>query len=553
MSSHQTGELRADVHGLWAMDQQLRGVETDTSESLRGVDASDPPASARDQRRPEHVQGQGSAPLPTTPASANSTSDEQAGGPPLELAVIREQTPVNGLGLGLGQGLGLGPELGPSTTVTIDPSLARLQATRTPIVPNRTLNPVDQQDRLMGGRSRSNSNGTTDGAAVNRRPPPTTTTSSRVPRYFPLTTTATQGHTPPDAGFVPANVDSSSVTTTTNRSLGASGAAADAAAISAATWSSNPALRFLKQKKSVVPDTVRFSPNRINHLLRQQEAGTTSSLLSATVTATRTSPTTSPAGAAQLTRLSTAQQQALDAAVATAVSGAMGSSSSSSSSDPVVQTTVVTTTATSDWSPDMVEAFYDYIKLMNVEASIMARWGWWKSAGAKLVHFLMALPPILLALQQISTLDPRLLSWLQPLVAFLGLFAFAILHTMNLTEDALNEVTGSLILERQARDAQWEMLKPAQKRRPPDAYFMELQDRRDNIKKKRLTWMLQTMSSSSAPSSGSGHTSDSSGSVGGGGGGGGGAPSQAPATTTTTTNTYPLTGSAIAPRGANMG
>jgi hypothetical protein len=268
--------------------------------------------------------------------------------------------------------------------------------------------------------------------------------------------------------------------------------------------------------------------------------------MSATVTATRTSPVTTQATqATQVARLSPAQQQTLGAAVATAVSGAAASSSSLAANDPVVQTTVVTTmsSASSDWSPDMVEAFYDYIKLLNIEAATMARWGWWKSAGAKLVHFIMALPPILLALQQISTLDPHLLSWLQPLVAFLGLFAFAILHTLNLTEDALNEVTGSLILERQARDAQWEMLKPAQKRRPPDAYFMELQDRRDNIKKKRLTWMLQSISassSSSSSSSSSGQTGDS------------GTTQRAvvPPTTTTTT-IYPVPG-AVAARGAEM-
>jgi len=188
-------------------------------------------------------------------------------------------------------------------------------------------------------------------------------------------------------------------------------------------------------------------------------------------------------------------------AIATTIVTSAPLGSSSTASIPAVVSSgsvqVIAATSMAVWTPEMDSAFYDYIKLMQQESNIMERNSKIKSFLAFVMFVILLIAPGVLILEVLIDDMPEKVQFGLRLSIGLGaIVAGFILKNWKLTQNALNDVQGSIILGRLARDARFEMTKLPMYRRAADIYFTELSDKRDQIKKGKLTFMLEVMMSS---------------------------------------------------------
>lgn len=145
------------------------------------------------------------------------------------------------------------------------------------------------------------------------------------------------------------------------------------------------------------------------------------------------------------------------------------------------------------WTPEMEAAFCDFINLLKCEATMMEMNAKVKSVLVFFVFVLMFMAPAVLLLEIVANIPEATIFWLRVVFGIGASVAGFLYKNFKLAQNVLNDVNGSIMLARMARDAMFEMTKPVQRRRPLDIYFTELSDKRDNIKKGKMSFMLEMM------------------------------------------------------------
>jgi hypothetical protein len=146
------------------------------------------------------------------------------------------------------------------------------------------------------------------------------------------------------------------------------------------------------------------------------------------------------------------------------------------------------------WNADVEGSFRDFVLLLRAEATLMMRHYKVKTMIVFWLFFLMFAAPSLIVLDVFTArLGTEALFWLKATIGPGALVAGFVYKNFKMAENARNDLQGSLCMERLARDATFELNKPVSARRAPDTYYAELEDKRDQLQNRKMSFMLDMM------------------------------------------------------------
>jgi hypothetical protein len=152
----------------------------------------------------------------------------------------------------------------------------------------------------------------------------------------------------------------------------------------------------------------------------------------------------------------------------------------------------------STWTNEMESAFHDFIRLMKCESETMELNAKQKSFLIFCLFLVIFLAPSTLLFEMVANLSSQAEFWLRLCFGVGAGGCGFVYKNFKLTQNAQNDINGSIALARMVRNTTFEMTKPVQRRRAPDVMFAELSDKRDQIKRGKLSFMLDVMNAYSS-------------------------------------------------------